>query len=194
MSRALNREVKACRWTKATQDKHLWKVIDGYVDNLVSRTGTQYGPGAGYVENVAIMSQRWILEDEAAHRDYHTITCGSIYETFTYAAMLNVDPPADEQALIFQRQLVSVMMNFFAFMEPAGRYDHVFWLPWDEDRAQEHSWYAVLNAKIPDILSTCGVQATVLTGTKRQKTQDALKVTRFIWNAINAEQATKMAE
>lgn len=175
-------------------DNNPWKVIDGYVEKLTERTGTQYGVGAGYVENVTIMSQRWILEDEAAHKGQHTITCGSLYETFTYAAMLNTMRPEDENALMYQRTVVTVMMNFFALMEPAGRYDHVFFLPWGDDREHEHSWNAVLNAKLPDVLAQCGVTATALTGTKREKLRDALKVTRFIRDQVYGQQATNVAD
>ena len=167
-------------------EEQAWKVIDGYVDELTSRTDTTYGPGAGYIENVQIMSYRWLLEDEESKKGYHTITCGTIYETFCYAAMLNVNPVADEQARLYQHQIVSTMMNFFALVEPAGRYDRVFYLPWPEERQHEHSWDAVLNAKLPDILSMCGVTCTVLTGSHRDKLRDALKVTRFIRDEIYA--------
>lgn len=170
-----------------------WKVIDDYVADMAERTGHTYGPGAGYVENVSIMSYRWLLEDEMAKKGYNTISVGSIYETFTYAAMLNTDLPSDEQAMIAQRTVVTVMMNFFHLMEPAGRYDHVFFLPW-QDREHEHSWHAVVNAKLPDILTASGVTATALTGTKRENLRDALKITRFIRDEIYNKQAQELAE
>lgn len=194
MARALNRDEPSVYWHGLERTNNPWKVIDGYVESLTRRTGTEYGPGAGYVENVQLMSYRWLLEDEMAHKSHSTITCGSLYETFTYAAMLNLEVPADEQALVFQRHLVSVMMNFFHLMEPAGRYDRLFWLPLEEPKAEEHSWNAVVNAKLPDVLSACGVQCTALTGTKREKLRDALKVTRFIRDEIYGKQAEELAK
>ena len=171
-----------------------WKLIDNYVDKLSQRTGVTYNAQSGYIENVTIMTTRWLLEDEAAYQQFNTISCGSIYETFVYAAMLNTTPAADEQARLFQHHLVSTMMNFFSIVEPSGRYDQVFFLPLSQERLQEHSWDVVLDSKIPDILQSCGVTATVLTGNHRSKVKDALKITRFIRDQIFSDSETQLDE
>lgn len=158
-----------------------WKVIDGYVDRLSARTGTTYGPYAGYLQNLQILCERLTLEDEAINQGYSIITCGSIYDTLTYTLLLNVVPPADETARLSQAEVSYLFMSVFGLIEPSILYDRLFYLPLSE---QEHSMHGVISAKIPDVLSSLNRQATILTGTRREQVRDALKVTRFIRDEV----------
>lgn len=149
-----------------------WGIIDGYVDKLSKRTGLEYGHFASYEQNLQVMTERWTLEAEAAHKGWpHTITCGSIYETIIYCALHSqfspiVDVDAELRESIYGR---SIMHALGAIENATTNYDIMFYLPWDEShvKKEEHSWDNVLNLKIPEVLDGQLKYAIVLNNTSR---------------------------
>jgi hypothetical protein len=168
LSRNLNRDHKG-----------KWKVIDGYVDRLAERTGCEYGRDADYTHNAQVMCERWTLEAEALHQGFSTITCGSIYETILWSALLNSLDPPDEQQLIAAIDYARMCMTFFGAMEKVTfNYNCLFYVPWDAER-KYHTWDAVINAKLPEVLEGQFRYAVRLTGTTRQKVANALETIRI---------------
>lgn len=163
-----------------------WKVIDDYVPSLIKRTGRSYGSDADYPHNVQIMCERWTLEAEALHHGFSTITCGSIYETIIYAAMLHTVAPADEDEVMQSYESARINMQFLGLMEAATlSYNMLFYVPWDKS---EHTWEAVVNAKIPEVIDAYGKIAAHLTGTPRQKVADALQIIRWTRDQEDADE------
>jgi hypothetical protein len=165
-----------------------WRVIDGYVQRLGDRTGRDYGRDADYPHNVQIMAERWTLEAEALHQGYSTITCGTMIETLIYSALIDLTTLHDPDRLHYAQ----TSMGFLGYMEDQTfNYNALFWLPFDEPTASEqHSWEAVVNAKIPDVAEARFRFLNVLEGTTRQKVTYALEVIRNIRDSYDATQAS----
>lgn len=172
---------RLARNLNADKTGHHWKVIDGYVEQLTQRTGRQYGRAADYPHNVQIMVERWTQEAEALHQDKHTITCGTIFETLIYAAMIGFDPPPNEDILITQHEYTDTVMRFLGAMaDVTFNYDAMFFIPWQQQIEHPASWATVVNAKLPEVLEGKFKYAIELRGTTRQRVTHALETIRFI--------------
>lgn len=161
-----------------------WIVIDSYAEKVMAKTGRIIGPEASYSTNIMIMTQRWLEEEQAARRGWHTITCGSLYETIVYAAILNTGPMLpNEHQEIGTQLLAQTLMNAFGALETLTfDYDAMFYLPY-RDTKSEHNWNNVVNAKIPEILEGFFKYVITLTGTDRQRVDRVTEVTQFILDA-----------
>jgi hypothetical protein len=152
-----------------------WGVIDGYADRLNKQINWVREPEVwetSYVHEIQMMAARWTAED--AHPRSNLITCGSIYETIIYAS--SIHPWAgDEHMLVEDQAYIYTMMTAFGTLQhKVYDYDIIFYLPWPEEK-RDHSWYAVIDAKIPELLVGYGLPFIGLTGTNKQKTNEALK-------------------
>src|ERR1700746_118260 len=92
--RAMNKLNKNPQWESK------WKVIDGYVEQLSKRTGLPFGEVSTIPHNLAVITDRWVREGEAMHRGFHTITCGSIYESFMYSSFAAMFISSNEQQMV----------------------------------------------------------------------------------------------
>jgi hypothetical protein len=155
-----------------------WVVIDGYVDRLTERTGCLYGESGDYEHNLQVMVERWTLEAEAIHKGYHTITCGTAYDTLFWSSLIDTIPPA-----VWNMEIPALCMTFLGEMERRTyNYNTLFYLPWDASQHDEpaRNWEMVRNAKLPEIAEGMGRYFIELTGTPRQKTTHALDIARHI--------------
>lgn len=167
-----------------------WKVIDGYVDGLSNRTGRRYGEEGDIPHNIQVMVERWTREAEALHHGFHTITCGSIYETMLWTAFTHLTPPVDEQEMLAWNQESQISMQFINLMERMTfNYDVLFFLPLG-DHIHTLGWSKVIDAKLPEVLEGCFRYAVPLNeSTLRQKVTHGLKVIRYIRDQADAAEA-----
>ena len=179
MARSLNRDRSEFRW----------RVVDEYVQFLVEKTGRSYGEAADIPHNAQIMAERWTREATAIHQGYSTITCGTIYETIVYNALTRLYPPEEETLRFSFYTEARIGMEFFSLMERMTfNYDALFFLPLNIDDG-EHSWPAVVNAKIPEVLEITGRYAVPLSGELRPDLKHALEIVRYQRDLLTSVEA-----
>lgn len=164
------------------------KVIDGYVDKLSRQTGFTYGYYATYEQNLQILFDRWTLEQIAAHRGQHTLTCGTIYETICYAA-IHANQAAvrnDDQEEFLKGR--TAMTAFGMIEADIFDYDALFYLPYDGKVLMEkgRSYDTVIDRKVPEVLQGHFKQALTLSGTVRENVKYATEVVRAIQDHAEA--------
>lgn len=187
----LNRDAKeAAIASSGSEPIRRWKLIDDYVKDLSKRTGRRYGSEGDIPHNAQVMTERWTREAEALHQGFHTVTCGSIYETILYTAFTRLTPPTDEQEMMAWSQEAQVAMQFLNLMEQMTfNYDVLLYLPLG-DHNHTMGWSRVIDAKLPEVLEGCFRYAVPLNeSTLRQKVTHGLKVIRFIRDQADAVEA-----
>jgi hypothetical protein len=177
LARRLNRECE-----------QKWKVIDGYVDSLAKQTGRTYGDvydRRAFPLNIQVLAERWRLEDEATNLGFHTITCGSIYETIIYAAAQGVPiaTASDEQWMLNETYIAQTMMSALALLsELRFDYSMMFYLPLSKSddwlKESDRDWSTVVDAKLSEVLEGQGRWARILEGTDKVKLYDAIEIIR----------------
>lgn len=109
-------------------------IIDNYVSDIEQETDMALGFHASYIGNLAIALGRYARERcaEANAYNYHRITCGTLLETATYAAIdgMKQIQIADDDGREDQIKRVQAAMGILAclYMD-VFRYDHLFYLP-----------------------------------------------------------------
>lgn len=173
-----------------------WRVIDGYVDKLTTRTGHPFGAifdRSAFRRNVQVIGERWTLEDAAQHKGLNTITCGSIFETIVYAAAqgMPIQRLGSEQLMLEEIEIAKQMMSTFGLLASMEfDYDALFYL---ERKSNTDTWDRVVDAKLPEVLDGQFKQALVLRGTDKEKVQTAYDIIDTIQNALakNDQQAVR---
>lgn len=129
-----------------------WVKVDRYVERLQKRTGWPFAHLSDYRHNLAVIFERWLEEEEMQLKGYHTITCGTIYETIIYTLAQEMrlfhweDPRLQEQ----EKLIVSIMSRALGVLEARYfDYDALFYLPLEKD---DDTWGMVVDQKIPEVL------------------------------------------
>lgn len=163
-------------------------VVDNYVQKLQKQIGAPFGPNSSFPAEIEVLGARWTAEDSV--KTEHSVTCGTLYESIIYAS--SITPwSVGEQTLIEDQIYVQTMMSAFGALG-IKTYDYhaLFYLPW-ENRESDHSWDAVVNAKIPEVLAGFGLAYVTLTGTNKQKVERVTElITPLITSPTEDEQPT----
>jgi hypothetical protein len=166
-----------------------WKLIDGYVDKLRQRTNLPFGQVSTFAHNLAVITDRWVLEREAQEKGFHTVTCGSIYESIMYSTFATNFFSTQEDMMVYDQLFYKAMMEALGGLE-ARTYDYtaIFRLEWTVPLVTErgHTWEGVINEKLPEALDGFNKYAIPLTGTDKSKAQAAEEVIRAIWTFAEA--------
>jgi hypothetical protein len=166
-----------------------WVVVDGYVDKLAERTGRTFGEiysRYAFPLNIQVAAERWTLEDEVTAKGMNTITCGTIYETFIYAAAQSmvIQHSPDEQWMLEETHVSQVMMSALATVSAIRfDYDLLLYLPLAEE---SHDWPGVVDAKLGEVLEGQNLVALVLNGTDKEKVIHATETIQTISKAAAA--------
>lgn len=166
-----------------------WHVVDGYVDKLQKQTGLAYSNETSFAEEIQVLGARWAAEDAARSKYPNTITCGTIYESLIYASSI-LPWAVNEQTMLEDQVYIQTMMGAFGAMAmKTFDYHGLFYLPW-EDGHDEHSWGAVVNKQIPQVLNGLGLAYVTLTGTNKQKVERVTElITPLIFESTEDEQS-----
>jgi energy-coupling factor transporter ATP-binding protein EcfA2 len=166
------------------------RTVDGYVNNLIKKTGYAYDIFATYPQNLQILFERWTREQEAEKAGCNTlITAGSLYETILYTGLrvnsdlsLKADKGVQMQGRVAM-ETMGVIQSLIAI------HDLLFFLPYTGKVLAEkgRSYDVAVNEKLPEILAGYFRPITPLTGTTKTKVQDALTAIKSIeaWKAEN---------
>lgn len=160
-----------------------WKVIDGYANRLAKKVGDPQLLDDGYLTSfpyeLEVMTSRWIEEETAYNDILNTITCGTLTETLIYAASIQPWMQTEQQYLDDINFIQLMMTTLGELHRRAFDYNLVFFLPLEEPG---HSWYTVVDAKIPQVLDGHGIPYVVLNGTHEQKVVDAFETIQSLIN------------
>jgi hypothetical protein len=182
--------------SRLNKDGGNYRLIDGYVEKLIKRTGLAYSHFATYPMNFQVLFERWTQELDAANTGYDTITCGSIYETTVYCALHNIRdtgiiPNAQDTLAYIEGKAMMDAISFFHF--GTVDYDHIFRLPYTEEKlaAKSDDWDVVIDQKLPEVLEGSFQFATVLEGTLKEKADIAINIIKAI--AVEQSQSNERA-
>lgn len=164
------------------------KVVDGYMDSLQKRTGYAFDIFATYPQNLQVLFERWTKEQEAEKAGCDVlITAGTLYETILYTGLrINSDLALkSDQTVRMQGRVSMEMMGVIHSL--IATHDLLLFLPYTSKVVAEkgRSYDMVVNEKLPEILAGYFRPITPLTGTTKQKVQDALKAIATVetWKA-----------
>ena len=166
------------------------RTVDGYVNNLIKKTGYAYDIFATYPQNLQILFERWTREQEAEKAGCDTlITAGSLYETILYTGLrVNSDLSLKSDKGV-QMQGRVAMETMGVIQSLIAIHDLLFFLPYTGKVLAEkgRSYDVAVNEKLPEILAGYFRPITPLTGTTKTKVQDALTAIKSIeaWKAEN---------
>lgn len=165
-------------------------IVDGYVEKLIKRTGFAYGQSAQPAQNFQVIFERWTLEQEAMHKGADVIlSCGTIFEGILHTAIRSNNDIIKRvpEASIRARTLMQTLGIFTEISD----YDLMFLLPFSDRvlKAKGKSYDTVVNEKLPEVLAGYFRPVTVLTGTDKQKVENAQEYIR-----IFTESQTQAAE
>lgn len=168
------------------------KVVDGYMASLIKRTDFAFDIFATYPQNLQVLFERWTWEQEAEYKGCHTlITVGTLYESILYTGLrVNSDMALkSDRAIQMQGRVSMEMMGVIQSL--IAVHDLLFFLPYTDKVLAEkgRSYDAVINEKLPEVLAGYFRPITPLTGTTKQKVQDALTAIKSI-EARKAEVAS----
>lgn len=167
------------------------RTVDGYVNNLIKKTGYAFDIFATYPQNLQILFERWTREQEAEKAGCDTlITTGSLYETILYTALHVNSDLAIKADKGVQMQGRVAMETMGVIQSLIATHDLLFFLPYTSKILAEkgRSYDVAINEKLPEILAGYFRPITPLTGTTKTKVQDALTAIKSIeaWKAENA--------
>jgi hypothetical protein len=164
------------------------KVVDGYMDSLIKRTGYAFDIFATYPQNLQILFERWTREQEAEKAGCHTlITVGTLYETVLYTGLRVNSDLALKSDQTVQMQGRVAMETLGVVHSLIATHDLLFFLPYTSKVLAEkgRSYDVAVNEKLPEILAGYFRPLTPLTGTTKKKVQDALTAIKTVeaWKA-----------
>jgi hypothetical protein len=174
--------------TKLRTNDRKVKIVDGYMENLVKRTGYAFDIFATYPQNLQVLFERWTREQEAEKTGCHTlITVGSLYETILYTGLrvnselvLKADKTIQMQGRV-SMEMLGVIQSLIA------THDLLLFLPYTNKVLSEkgRSYDVAINEKLPEVVAGYFRPLTPLTGTTKTKVKDALTVIKSIeeWKA-----------
>ena len=167
------------------------KVVDGYMDSLIKRTGYAYDIFATYPQNLQILFERWTREQEAEKVGCDTlITVGSLYETILYTGLrVNSDLAIKaDKGVQMQGRVAMEMLGVIQSLIAA--HDLLLFLPYTSKTLVEkgRSYDVAINEKLPEVVAGYYRPLTQLTGTTKKKVQDAIAAIKTIedWKAQNS--------
>lgn len=167
------------------------KVVDGYMDSLIKRTGYAFDIFATYPQNLQILFERWTREQEAEKDGCDTlITVGSLYETILYTGLrVNSELALKADKTIQMQGRVSMEM-LGVIQSLVATHDLLLFLPYTSKLLAEkgRSYDVAINEKLPEVLAGYFRPITPLAGTTKTKVQDALIAIKSIeaWKTENA--------
>lgn len=158
-----------------------FSVLDGYVERLSEKTDIAFGHFAGYIGNLQVAFERVNAEQEARAfaSDTSLITCGTLMESIAYTTIHSqvalTTPDAGDKQAEFNR-MGAAAATFSMLVWDTWRYDHVFYLPYNDELRQERdgTWDAVLDANLPYALDAFFIDYTTLTGTNAERAEQAV--------------------
>lgn len=166
------------------------RTVDGYMNNLIKKTGYAYDIFATYPQNLQILFERWTREQEAEKAGCDTlITAGTLYETILYTGLrVNSELAVKADKTIQMQGRVSMEM-MGVIQSLIAVHDLLFFLPYSSKTIEEkgRSYDTVINEKLPEVLAGYFRPITPLTGTTKKKVQDALTAIKAVeaWKAEN---------
>jgi energy-coupling factor transporter ATP-binding protein EcfA2 len=175
----------------AIRKEHTVKVVDGYMDSLIKRTGYAYDIFATYPQNLQVLFERWTREQEAEKVGCDTlITVGSIYETILYTGLrVNSDLSLKADRTIQMQGRVSMEM-LGVIQSLIAAHDLLLFLPYTGKVLAEkgRSYDVAINEKLPEVVAGYYRPLTQLTGTTKTKVKDALIAIKQIedWKTQNS--------
>lgn len=164
------------------------RMVDGYVKNLIKKTGYAFDIFATYPQNFQILYERWTREQEAEKEGCDTlITTGTLYETILYTGLrvnselaLKSDKTVQMQGRV-SMEMLGVTQSLIA------THDLLLFLPYTSKTLAEkgRSYDVAINEKLPEVVAGYFRPLTTLTGTTKKKVQDALIAIKSIeaWKA-----------
>ena|SRR5271166_184999 len=177
----------ALRTERGEVKRQTVRVVDGYINNLVKKTGYAYGIFASYPQNMQVLFERWTKEQEAEHAGCEVlISVGTLYETVLYHAMkMNSDfvLHPDERALHEKGR--TTMETLGAIQSLIATHDLLLFLPYDAKKLAEkgRSYNTVINEKLPEIVDGYFRPLVPLTGTTKRKVDNALQAIQAVERA-----------
>jgi len=164
------------------------KVVDGYMDSLIKRTGYAFDIFATYPQNLQILFERWTREQEAEKVGCDTlITVGSLYETILYTGLrVNSDLTLKaDKSIQMQGRVAMEMLGVIQSL--IATHDLLLFLPYTGKVLAEkgRSYDVAINEKLPEVVAGYYRPLTPLTGTTKTKVKDALTAIKSIeeWKA-----------
>jgi hypothetical protein len=164
------------------------RTVDGYVNNLIKKTGYAYDIFATYPQNLQILFERWTREQEAEKAGCEVlVTAGSLYETILYTGLrVNSDLAIKaDKGVQMQGRVAMEMLGVIQSLIAA--HDLLLFLPYPNKTLVEkgRSYDVAINEKLPEVLAGYFRPITPLTGTTKAKVQDALTAIKSIeaWKA-----------
>ncbi len=167
------------------------KIIDGYMDSLIKRTGYAYDIFATYPQNLQILFERWTREQEAEKVGCDTlITVGSLYETILYTGLrVNSDLSLKADKTIQMQGRVAMEM-LGVIQSLIATHDLLLFLPYTDKVLSEkgRSYDVVINEKLSEVVAGYFRPLTQLTGTTKTKVKDAITAIKSIeeWKTQNS--------
>lgn len=161
------------------------KVVDGYMDSLIKRTGYAYDIFATYPQNLQIISERWTREQGAEKEGCDIlITAGTLYESILYTGLrVNSDLALKADKTIQMQGRVTMEM-LGVIQSQIATHDLLLFLPYTKKVLAEkgRSYDAVINEKLPEVLAGYFRPITPLTGTTKKKVADAIPIIKSVAN------------
>lgn len=108
------------------------EIIDDYVNDIQKQTNLALSFTAAYVGNIHVALGRSALERNAYEKNDLTITCGTLFETSSYAVQsfekdyANVTNEAQRHDFVQRSE--ATMRIFACFYVDLIKYDHIFYL------------------------------------------------------------------
>jgi hypothetical protein len=168
------------------------KIVDGYMDSLIKRTGYAFDIFATYPQNLQILFERWTREQEAEKDGCDIlITVGSLYETILYTGLrVNSDLALKADKTIQMQGRVAMEM-LGVIQSLIATHDLLLFLPYTDKVLAEkgRSYDVAINEKLPEVVAGYYRPLTPLTGTTKTKVKDALTAINSIeaWKAQNVD-------
>jgi len=171
-----------------------FKIVDNYVPRLEKTTGLAYGIFANFPQNFQILFERITQEQKFAKDGFSTITCGTIYETSIYCAILSSQisiNPEDTQGFMIARSAMNAIGLFQAATED---YDILFYLPLSDKVKEEEgkSYNAVVDQKVSEITEGYGRYVITLNQkTLKDRSDFAIQIIKEYQASQNDEQTIR---
>lgn len=172
-------------------------IIDGYVERLEQKTGFAIDIQAAYTQNLQVLFNRWTLEQEATYKEKHTITCGTMYETFIYSVLHSNMLWQADKTNVEERIKAETTLSALAMIETMiFNYDAIFFKPYSGQMLLEKgkSYDTVVDQKIPEVLEGFDKECIVLDKSEKENvdyaTEISLRIAEFE-TAENVEQAIR---
>lgn len=157
-------------------------IIDGYVEEIEEQADLALGSWATYIGNLMVamgrvQRERWVMKDPEAAAS-HTITCGTIIDTLTYAAVdgLNRSRYQDEITDAYKRAIV-LMPILGVMVIDTMNYDRIIYLPGKipEPGVEEATFNEVIAQELPSTIESFYVPHLMLSSLEDEDIDKAME-------------------